>query len=348
MAAGEEFSLFGWGRVADKREQVGFDASKIQKGVAFGGGSVGGDFFSSSLLLEEKSQEVVFHLFGAGLERTVCFESEKSGVFFLGENPGHSGLGLAGGGSVATIDPKAATVGGVFFHIPNLEPGVLENPRDGVEREVRKMLVVDGIELILGDQTHEVRKLQRDGAARLKRGLQPSGEIVYVRHMGEDIVTDYQVGLATVGGQFVAKPLAEKLAEHGDSNGLGGCRGACGGFYPKARNAGGEEVFQKVAIVGGDLDHLAGWSEAETGRDHFRIALGVLEPRSRGAGEVGVVGIEKFSGIRVILGLHKPALVADQHAERVVFFRLHQILGREVSVRRRREAEIEEQVLQRG
>ena len=332
MAAGQEFSLFGGGRVADKREQVGFDAGKIQKGVAFGGGSVGGDFFTGPLLFKQEGKEVVFHPFGARLERTVGFEREKPAGFFLGENSSRTGFELAVVGSVAGINPKTAAVGGKFLHIPNLEPGVLENPRHRLEREVGEMLVVDGIELILGDQTQEVRKLQRDGAARLESGFQASGEIVDVRHMGEDIVTDDQVGLATVGGQFVAKPLNKKLAEHGDSKRLGGCRGACGGFDPKARNAGGEEVFQKVAIVRGNLDHLAGRPKAEALGDHFGVALGMLEPRGRGAGEVGVVRVEEFSGIRVILGLHKPALVADQHAERVVFFRLHQILGREVSV----------------
>ena len=92
MAAGEEFPLFGGGRITDEWEQVGFDAGEIQERIAFGGSSIGGDIFAGPLLFEEEGHEVVFHLFGSGLESALGFERKKSGGFFLSQNSLRAGF----------------------------------------------------------------------------------------------------------------------------------------------------------------------------------------------------------------------------------------------------------------
>jgi hypothetical protein len=78
MAAGQEFSLLGGSGIADEGEEVGFDTGEVDQCIALGGGSVGGDFFSSALLLDEEGQEVVFDFFGTGLESGES-ESESAG-----------------------------------------------------------------------------------------------------------------------------------------------------------------------------------------------------------------------------------------------------------------------------
>ena len=96
--------------------------------------------------------------------------------------------------------------------------------------------MIDGVELRVLDQPHQVRKFQRDGAAGLERRLQAAGEVVDVGHVGIDIVADDQVGLLPIGGQLLGQSLAKEFAQHGNAQ-LSRQRRRC---WPSARCRGRE------------------------------------------------------------------------------------------------------------
>ncbi len=58
--------------------------------------------------------------------------------------------------------------------------------------------MIDRVELVPVDQAHQMRELDRDHSLGSQDHLHARGEVVQVRHMGEDVVRDQQVGLAAL------------------------------------------------------------------------------------------------------------------------------------------------------
>ena len=52
------------------------------------------------------------------------------------------------------------------------------------------MLMIDRVELVLFDQSLEVRKLKRDDALRRQHERHPGSEIIQVRDLSQHIVAD--------------------------------------------------------------------------------------------------------------------------------------------------------------
>src|SRR5260221_7617235 len=109
----------------------------------------------------------------------VALNRTKSEFLFLLEQRPNTGL-LAVGGVFNTrrIDPKGPPMCGELLHIKHAQPMSLENPDRGNQREVRKMLVINGVELIAFDQSKQVRKFQSEDSLRLQQELQAFHEIV--------------------------------------------------------------------------------------------------------------------------------------------------------------------------
>ena len=227
---------------------------------------------------------------------------------------------------MTAIDAQAAPMGGQLFDIPDTQVGGFEDPFNRVEREIGKVLVVDGVELGVFDELQQVGEFQRNGAVGLEDSFEAASEVVDVGHVGIDVVASNQVGLPAFCGQAFAKGFAKELAQDGYAQLFGGDGSAGSGLNAQAGNAGGDKVFEQVAVVGGDFDDVAVIVESQL-IDHLcRIARGMGQPTGRGAGEVGVVGTEKFVGLGIVFGLHQPAMGADFDIERVIFFRVLQVL----------------------
>src|SRR5690606_30598354 len=63
---------------------------------------------------------------------------------------------------MAAVDPDTATVRGQFFDVVDPQASHLEDPLHSMDGQVRKVLVIDRIELVVLDQAQQVRKFQRD------------------------------------------------------------------------------------------------------------------------------------------------------------------------------------------
>ena len=124
-------------------------------------------------------------------------------------------------------------------------------------------------------------KLQGNRAAGFECGFQAGGEIVDAWRMGVNIVADDEVGLSSLTPELVGQRLAEEFAKNRNTD-FFGCIGRTGGrFDAEAGDASGDEVPQKLTIVGGNLDDEAIRVKSKTFRDFFRIPGGVIEPAPR-------------------------------------------------------------------
>src|SRR6185436_4801316 len=92
-----------------------------------------------------------------------------------------------------------------------------EDVADGHERQVGEVFVVDGVELVSLDEPQQMGKFHRDDAAIAQEDLHPTHEIIDVRNMGEDVVSDEQVRPASLPDQMRGGFTPKKSHVCGDS-----------------------------------------------------------------------------------------------------------------------------------
>ena len=93
----------------------------------------------------------------------------------------------------------------------------------------------------------------------------PRHEVVQVRHLGEDVVADDQVGRPALRDELAAAvSAAEELDERRDAA-LDRRRGDVGGrLDAEDGNAPRDEVLEEVAVVARELDDAGARAEAES------------------------------------------------------------------------------------
>ena len=63
---------------------------------------------------------------------------------------------------VAGVHPQRSAMSRELLDVEDRQTVLFEDGGDGVEREVREVLVIDGVELVFVDQAEHVRELERD------------------------------------------------------------------------------------------------------------------------------------------------------------------------------------------
>ena len=202
--------------------------------------------------------------------------------------------------------------------------------------------MIDGVELALGNEPHQVRELERGHAVRFEHISKAGDEVVDVGHVGEHVVGRGEIGGAAFCGQPLPEFAAEECFPHFDALCSRHLRSAGGGLDAQTRNALGLHVLQQIAVVGRDLDHQRGRAELEAPGHRLDIALRMTQPALGVRAEVGIVAGEQVAVVRVVLRLHEPAGGAGEHAQRIPGLGRVELLGREVGIRRRRGAQVEE------
>src|SRR5262249_16963020 len=148
---------------------------------------------------------------------------------------------------------------------------VSEDPLHRREREIRKVLVIDGVELILVHQLEQMRKLHRDDAARSQQTAHPGDEIVDVGNVREDVVAEQKVRLAVVRGDRDRTLDAEEPNDGRYAFGDGDLRHVRRRLNAEARYRRLDEVLEQVAIVARDLHHLRLRAELEASNHELGI-----------------------------------------------------------------------------
>src|SRR6185312_13181598 len=108
------------------------------------------------------------------------------------------------------------TMCGQLFHIPDLQAVRRQDPTRRVEGEIGEMLVVDGVELTLRYQFHQVRKLDRDHTLGRQCHGQPGHKIVDVGHVGQHIVRHDQVCCPALAYELRCKVAAKEALQRLD------------------------------------------------------------------------------------------------------------------------------------
>ena len=100
------------------------------------------------------------------------------------------------------------------------------------ERTIREMLVVDGVVLVLVDETGEMGELERRCSARCQEPLDAADEVIEIGDLGEDVVPDDQIGTCSLGGYSLGDCGSEEVDERGDASLLGARSDVGGGSIP--------------------------------------------------------------------------------------------------------------------
>ena len=184
------------------------------------------------------------------------------------------------------------------------------------QREVREVLVVDGVELDLVHEVEQVGELDAQPPLRFEDQGEAGHEVVEIGDVGEDVVGHDEVGGAAPPDQ-VGRRLSTEEGGLGGNPPLDGDGGHVGGrLDPEDGDAGGDEVLQQVAVVAGHLDDQAVGPQAEVGDRGGGEPSPVLDPAVGVGREVGVVVEERLRRDHGFQ-LHQQAAVAHQGVERV-------------------------------
>lgn len=175
------------------------------------------------------------------------------------------------------------------------------------------MLVIDGVELNIFHQPQQMRKFDADDTIRFQNAIEPTDEVVDVRHVRQHVVADDDIGGKAPGDEIGSRFLAEEPRFRGNADLPRHIGDVFGRFDAEHRHAGLDEMLEKVAVVARYLDHLRFLAETEALARHDGELAGMLYPAITVGGEVGVVAEDVFRRHEGI-GLHQPALGADEGA----------------------------------
>ena len=163
--------------------------------------------------------------------------------------------------------------------------------------------------------------------------------------MSEYVVGDQQVRLAALGNEAGRELPAEEL-DHGlDPPFPGRLRDVGRGLDPQRGYAALDDVLEQVAVVAGQLDHLAVLPQPEALDHGGHVVARVGDPGIRIGREVCVLGEDRLRRHQ-LLELYEQALLADPHVQRIEGLHRPQLLQGDVALAQRRHAEVDERVAQ--
>src|SRR5215813_5482159 len=199
-----------------------------------------------------------------------------------------------------------------------------EYSADDSEGEVRKVFVVDRVELVMLDESEQVRKLHGHQTVSLEHLLEAAHKTVEVRHMGEDVVGDQQIGSPAGFCETAGHRFSKELSKSRNTGCLRSHRDIARRFHTEHGDMPSLEELQQVTIVAGDLDDHTFGGEPEA-LNHFRsVCFDVFQP-SRGVGrEVGVI-VEDLGRRLDGRNLHERAQLADVDLKRIEWLTLREI-----------------------
>ena len=120
----------------------------------------------------------------------------------------------------------------------------LEQQLGGGDGEVRKVLVIDGVELKIIDQVFHVRRFDLGDPVLAEDDRHPSDEVVWVRDVGEDVVREQHIGLLSLGPQAGREVGRKELLQCWDADRLGRSGRTDGRIDPQDRDPGLGEVLE--------------------------------------------------------------------------------------------------------
>src|SRR5262245_23895504 len=97
----------------------------------------------------------------------------------------------------AQIDAQGPAMGRKLLDVEHLEPVAASQPVDGNERKIREMLMIDRVELVVLDQSFEMRELERDDSVRSQQVGHSRRKVIEIRNLRQHIVADDKISFAS-------------------------------------------------------------------------------------------------------------------------------------------------------
>ena len=135
------------------------------------------------------------------------------------------------------------------FNIDQREPMGRSQPAHGAEREIREVLVVDGIELVFSQQPLKMRHLDGDDAFRRQEMRHAGDEVVEFRHLCQHIIGNDQIGVPAIGHHLPRSFGAEEGDERRNACLSRGLRHIGSRLDAENRHAEGNEMLQQIAVI---------------------------------------------------------------------------------------------------
>src|SRR5437773_10812491 len=124
-------------------------------------------------------------------------------------------------------------------NINHLEVVGREQALQSGEGEIALVLVIHGVELDVIEQVLQIRKLENGYAGGLQQSSQTLGEVIEVRHMGQNVVADDHVRQTSFGRKLAGKRGVEESSQAGNAFlGLGNTGDVLGWLDPEHGDAG--------------------------------------------------------------------------------------------------------------
>ena len=144
--------------------------------------------------LDEEVEQVALDLQDLPGESGMTGECVQSGEVLLFEERFHALGGLTRLLLGTRVDAERATMGVELLDVDDTQPRRGQGSGGGEEREVRVVLVIDGVELTPLHQTKQMRELEGDQARVLHQCPQTCREVPDVGDVSEHVVRDDQIG----------------------------------------------------------------------------------------------------------------------------------------------------------
>src|SRR5262249_44588199 len=144
--------------------------------------------------------------------------------------------------------------------------------------EIGEMLVVNGVKLILLDQTLQMRELQCRRASPGQNISDARDEGVQVRHLSEHVVADDQVGGPPLACQRPAEFRVKKADQCLDALFLRRDRNIGSRLDAQTGNAPPDERLQQISVITRQLNDEAARPEPQSLDDAGDVILGMTYP----------------------------------------------------------------------
>src|SRR5690242_14732451 len=148
-------------------------------------------------------------------------------------------------------------MGRKFLHIEDRYSVGCKYPFGSEQAEIGKMLLVNGVELVLIYQLQEVWELDCGDPQRREQEFHPTYKIVQVWDVSKSVINYQQVRPLAIRKQFTGSLFAEKLDNGGHT--LLDCHlgHVCCRIDSERRDTLLDEILQQIAIIAPQLNHAA-------------------------------------------------------------------------------------------
>ena len=166
-----------------------------------------------------------------------------------------------------------------LFYIEHLETVAREDLFNHEKGQVRKMFVVDRVELTFRNKAKEMGKFERCGSLRLKQYFEARDEIIHIGNVRQHVIGCHKIGTPAVSSHPLCGLGAEKRDFGRNAFTFRYLGDIGGGLNAQDTNAALLKILKEIAVVTGDLNHKRRGIQAVSLRHIADILTAVMQPR---------------------------------------------------------------------